>query len=123
MFITFSVAGTITVGSALPAISSDLTILGAGAVTVNGGGDLQVFNVGSVTVTLSGLTMTNGSTGGPGGGIAQRRDPDRHRLDRQRQLCRGPRRRYPQQRDPDRHRPSAATRPATPVVASTITAR
>ena len=52
--ITFSVSGTITVGSALPAISSDLSIEGAGAVTVNGGGVFRVFNVGSVTVTCRG---------------------------------------------------------------------
>ena len=67
--ITFSVAGTVTLASALPAISSNASIDGAGAITVSGAGATRVFNISAAgTVTLSGLTMTGGSAP-VGGGI------------------------------------------------------
>jgi hypothetical protein len=51
---------------------NSLTIAGAGAsaTTVNGGGTGTVFTVDSGTVTISGLTVTNGTSPGTGGGIA-----------------------------------------------------
>jgi len=66
--------GTITLSSTLPDLSTSMSILGPGAskVTVSGNGLIRVFNV-TVTnpggVTLSGLTIANGNTGGNGGGI------------------------------------------------------
>ena len=50
---------------------NSLTIAGAGAstTTVNGGGAGSVFTVNSGTVTISGLTVTNGMAGLNGGGI------------------------------------------------------
>ena len=71
--INFSVTGTITLHSALPAITNSVTITGPGAnlLTVSGGGSYQVFNIGSgVTVSISGLTIASGNTTGNGGGIA-----------------------------------------------------
>ena len=64
--------GTITLASALPQITQDLTINGPGAdvVTVSGASAFQVFNIaGGVTVSISGLTMSNGRAT-QGGGIA-----------------------------------------------------
>jgi len=59
--ITFSATGTITLTSALPAISSDVSIDGAGAITVNGASAHQVFNISATgTGTLAGLTITGG---------------------------------------------------------------
>ncbi|HSG85199.1 MAG TPA: CSLREA domain-containing protein, partial [Candidatus Limnocylindrales bacterium] len=66
--ITFSVAGTITLGSVPPAIASDLTIDGGGAITVDGANAYRPFTVNSGTVTLGGLTVTKGSAD-VGGGI------------------------------------------------------
>jgi len=74
--IAFSVTGTILLGSALPDLSDDVTISGPGAnvLTVkrdpNASG-FRIFIVNSgKTVTISGLTITNGSVvGGFGGGI------------------------------------------------------
>ena len=71
--ITFSVAGPImpiTLTSALPAITSDLSIDGAGSITVSGASTYQVFLITSGTVTLSGLTITNGLSDFLGGGIS-----------------------------------------------------
>ena len=71
--ISFSVSGTITLGAALPNITSDLSIPGGGAITVSGANNFRVFFVASGTVTLSGLTITQGhATSGVlarGGGI------------------------------------------------------
>ena len=69
-FISFGVgvAGTITLGSALPAITSDLSVDGDGSITVSGAGAVRVFLITGSTVTLSGLTITGG-TGNLGGGI------------------------------------------------------
>ncbi len=60
---------TITLTSTIN-IGVDLTIdgPGAGALTVNGDGSDSVFSVGSVTATISGLSIENGG-GGDGGGI------------------------------------------------------
>lgn len=68
--ITFSVAGTISLGSNLPAITSDLSIDGAGKVTVDGVGLYQPFNISSGTVRLNGLTISGGSAPIEGGGVA-----------------------------------------------------
>jgi CSLREA domain-containing protein len=67
--ITFSVSGSITLASALPAVTTDLSIAGAGAVTVSGASAYRVFDIGAGTVTLSGLTITAGFAVGGGGGI------------------------------------------------------
>ena len=72
--ITFdpSVTGTITLGSGLT-ISSNVTITGPGvsSLTVSGGGpssNFSVFTVNSgATVTISGLTITNGNADNGGG--------------------------------------------------------
>lgn len=70
--ITFSVAGTIELLSPLDTISEDLTISGPGAdmltVTVGVGGSFRIFDVGSATVTISGLTISGGQAT-TGGGI------------------------------------------------------
>ncbi|HEV7405236.1 MAG TPA: choice-of-anchor Q domain-containing protein, partial [Chthoniobacteraceae bacterium] len=63
--------GTITLTSALPAITHDTTITGAaGGTTMSGGGQFQVFNVTGGNVTFDGLTITKGlgTPGAPGGG-------------------------------------------------------
>lgn len=69
--IQFSVTGTITLTSALPAIVKSVTIEGpaAGGVTVSGGHSATVgsiFSVGSssVTLSISGLTIANGDGSG-----------------------------------------------------------
>jgi CSLREA domain-containing protein len=79
--ITFSVTGTINLTSALPSLSTDMTITGPGAgqltVRRDTGGDYRIFNVTSgTTVTISGLTISNGRMLNPnnaltneGGGI------------------------------------------------------
>ncbi len=62
--IDFSVSGTIALTSALPAITQNLTIGGPGAsqLTVSGAGN-AIFQVGPGTnVTISGMTITNGSS-------------------------------------------------------------
>ena len=57
-----SVSGTITLTSGELAIGRNLTILGpAAGLTVSGNHSSRVFNIGNVTVTISGLTVTNGS--------------------------------------------------------------
>jgi hypothetical protein len=62
---------TITLGSALPTLSSNVTIFGLGATSlfVSGAGKYMVFNVNNgVTATLFDLTIENGN-GDDGGGI------------------------------------------------------
>jgi len=72
--ITFSVTGTITLSSGLPAIANSspgsLTIDGTGqAITVNGANSYQILYVNSgATLTLNDLTIANGSSGDEGGG-------------------------------------------------------
>ncbi len=60
--------GTITLGSTLN-ISASMTISGPGAnlLTVSGGNLVQVFNISSGTVTISGLTIAHGFNGNGGG--------------------------------------------------------
>jgi uncharacterized repeat protein (TIGR01451 family)/CSLREA domain-containing protein len=76
--IDFSVSGTISLASSLPAITDDLEINGPGAdqLTVHGGGfSFRIFEVTAVgTVGFSGITITGGSAADPvfnrdGGGI------------------------------------------------------
>ena len=70
--INFSVSGTITLGSALPAIENTLTIDGTGqTVTVDGDGLYQILYVNSAaTLTLNDLTIADGSAPSSfGGGI------------------------------------------------------
>ena len=69
--ITFTVSGTITLGSALPAITDDLTIDGTGqSLTVDGASTYQVMSINSgKTVTLKALTIAHGSTNASGGGV------------------------------------------------------
>jgi hypothetical protein len=70
--IDFSVTtpATITLTSGELLVDKSITITGPGAdqLSVNGNAASRVFHVGK-TATISGLTITNGSTGGSGGGI------------------------------------------------------
>ena len=70
--ITFSVSGTITLGSTLPLINTTMTIDGSGqTITISGNNFAQVMVVDSGnTLTLLNLVIANGRiTGGNGGGI------------------------------------------------------
>jgi predicted outer membrane repeat protein len=70
--IAFSVSGTLTLGSMLPAVSSTVTIDGTGqSITINGNTAHQIVHVGSGgNLTLNALTLSNGNnTGGNGGAI------------------------------------------------------
>jgi CSLREA domain-containing protein len=71
--ITFSVSGTITLGSSLPSIAdaAGLTIDGTGqAVTISGNNLVSVAGVQSIaSLTLNNLTLANGKTGIYGGAI------------------------------------------------------
>jgi hypothetical protein len=63
---------SITLTSGELDITKNLTIQGPGAgqMTISGGGSSRVFEVaGKTTVTLSGLTISNGAAAGGGGGI------------------------------------------------------
>ena len=68
--IDFSVTGTITLTSGQLSIAKDLTISGPGAssLIIDGNAASRVFHITAGTVTISGLTITNGSTN-TGGGI------------------------------------------------------
>jgi CSLREA domain-containing protein len=64
---------TINLLSALPAITSDMTITGPGAkvLSVKGKAPFRVFSISNnATVSISDLTVTNGSTTVDGGGIS-----------------------------------------------------
>lgn len=72
------VTGTINLSGALPALSTDLTLQGPGAALLtvrrNTGGDYSIFTIGNgtatgPTVTVAGLTITNGNAPGGGGGV------------------------------------------------------
>ena len=70
--ILFATSGTISLESALPAISLDVDMVGPGALdlTVNGNSAYQVFDIESIaTATISGLTISNGFSATSGGGI------------------------------------------------------
>jgi predicted outer membrane repeat protein len=69
------VRGTITLTQGELLIDSDLTIEGPGAsaLRINGNNVNRVFNIETVTVTISGLTISGGNAGvGDGGGIYNR---------------------------------------------------
>lgn len=61
--ITFSVVGTITLGSQLPAITETLTINGPGAslLTISGNNLLRIMAVNAGTLNLSNVTLANGN--------------------------------------------------------------
>ena len=67
------VTGTITLTSGELLISKNVTIIGPGAnlLAVSGNAASRIFHVTNATVSISGLTITNGNTGvfGNGGGI------------------------------------------------------
>ena len=68
--ITFrsGLAGTILLNSTLPAINKDLTIDGSGAgVTISGNNQYRVFQVDGGTVSIKGLTITDGKVIGSNG--------------------------------------------------------
>ena len=65
--ITFGAAGTITLTTFLPTITSNLSIDGAGAITVSGDSVYRVFGITGGPVTLSGLVITAGDEAGGGG--------------------------------------------------------
>lgn len=67
--IGFSISGTITLGSTLPAVNDDLTIDGSGqSITVSGNTTVQVLRVNSSkTVNLNSLTIANGLAANCGG--------------------------------------------------------
>jgi CSLREA domain-containing protein len=69
--ITFSVSGTITLGSALPNISDDLIIDGTGnSVFISGNDNFQILVINSgKTVSLNMLTIQDGKSALSGGGI------------------------------------------------------
>ncbi len=70
--IQFAVTGTITLTSALPQITTNVSITGSGpaVLTISGAGSYPVFSIGSGgTVTINGMTIANAS-GGNGGGIS-----------------------------------------------------
>ena len=70
--IDFGVTGTITLTSALPQITGNLTLYGSGpaVLTISGAGSYPVFSIGSLaTVTMNGMTIAHGS-GTNGGGIS-----------------------------------------------------
>lgn len=66
--ITFSANGTITLGSDLPSVTSDVTIDGGHSVTVDGNGGARPITIGSGTVELTALTIVGGDAL-VGGGI------------------------------------------------------
>ena len=70
--INFSVSGTITLASSLPAIAISLTIDGSGqAITVDGATSFQILSVNSgATLNLRNLTIAHGFSSGDGGGVA-----------------------------------------------------
>ncbi len=72
--ITFSVTGIINLTGVLPDISTNMTIDGPGAALLtvrrDTGGSYRIFNVlAGVTAAIDGLTISNGSPAGNGGGI------------------------------------------------------
>ncbi len=69
--ITFSVSGTITLGSLLPTVNQDLSIDGPGAdnLTLSGNNSDRVLRIGAgVTAVIQELTLSGGMVSGTGGG-------------------------------------------------------
>ena len=70
--IQFGVTGTVTLTSALPQITQNVSIYGSGpaVLTISGANSYPVFNIASsATVTINGMTIANGN-GTNGGGIS-----------------------------------------------------
>lgn len=68
--IQFAVTGTITLNTALPLITEDLTIEGPGTglLEISGNNSVRVFDIGAgVTVQIQDLTVANGSAANGGG--------------------------------------------------------
>ncbi len=65
------VTGTITLGGTALPVTKSVTIAGPGAsaLTINAKGASQIFNATASNVSISGLTLTGGNSGGPGGAI------------------------------------------------------
>jgi hypothetical protein len=68
--ITFTLSGTITLASTLPAIADELTIDGSGqSITISGDNKVRVITVnGGATLNLTGLTIANGLCNNCAGG-------------------------------------------------------
>ncbi len=65
--------GTITLATALPAITDAVTVTGPGSdgITVSGNSAVRIFQINAnIAVTISGLTLTHGSAGAAGDGGA-----------------------------------------------------
>jgi hypothetical protein len=80
---------TITLTAGLPQIGYPTTITGPtnGTVTISGGGNFEIFSVGSSqSLTISNLTLTGGIGAGTAGVRGCRIDPDRGKLRYQRQF-------------------------------------
>lgn len=60
--IDFKVTGTIILSDDLPALGSDIDVVGPGArlLTVRAANDFRIFTIASGTVLISGLTVSNG---------------------------------------------------------------
>ena len=71
--IQITATSTITLASALPDITHNLTITGPGAnkLTIDGGGSYQIFNITAGTVSISGLKLSSGISAGSGAAISQ----------------------------------------------------
>jgi hypothetical protein len=67
------VSGTITLTSALPNISRDMTITGpgAGSLTINGANAYRIFSQSTANLGVTGLKLSGGFASGSGGAIAQ----------------------------------------------------
>jgi len=60
-------------GNGLPVVSTSITINGNGATIAGNNRHYRIFFIGgapAARLTLNGVTVTGGNTGGPGGGIA-----------------------------------------------------
>ena len=62
---TYSLSATITVSKPVRIVGAD----GQGSTIVDGQGSVSCFNLGNTACVIEGLTITNGYTGGNGGGI------------------------------------------------------
>jgi hypothetical protein len=67
------VSGTITLTSALPTITQDMTFQGPGAasLTISGNNAYRIFNQSTPNLEIDGLTLSAGHVSGSGGAIAQ----------------------------------------------------
>lgn len=67
--IEFGVSGTITLGSAFPTITDDLSLDGGNTITLSGNGANRIFFVNGKTLVLANLTLTKGKSATDGGAI------------------------------------------------------